>query len=278
MVNDSIEWNQDLEIGIPFVDSDHRTLVKLLNQIQTCVSDNEEALTLGSVFNALDDYVGLHFQREEKLQELTGFPDFQAHKKEHDEFLSRLHGVRDRFKADPERVSMADVARLLGDWFANHIATQDVALRDHCGGDNDSARQAAAQTLAGTGTGGVDWELLRVLVVDDNPNFVNLLETVLGVMGVKAIHRAESAREGLARLSHVNIDVVLVDWIMDDKDGLDFVRELRRGGVTAKMLMVTGFAQSDYATKASNAGANGFIEKPITARGLIEAVTRTMLG
>ncbi len=275
-MNACVEWSNALEIGIPFVDSDHKVLVSLLGQVHACVAANEENITLGSVFNALDECVELHFAREEKLQELTDSPGLQAHKKEHDDFLVRLHGVCDRFRATPERVSMGDVHRILQDWFTDHIAQQDRKLHDYCGGNADAARQASQMTLVGDDGAGIDWERLRILVVDDNPNFVNLVETLLSAVGVKAIHRADSAHEGLARLSRVNIDLMLVDWIMDDKNGLDFVRELRRGGVDAKMVMVTGFAQPDYAAESRAAGADAFIEKPVSARGMIETLTSVL--
>ncbi|MEO5336710.1 MAG: bacteriohemerythrin [Magnetospirillum sp. WYHS-4] len=269
MATESVEWNRDLEIGIPFIDADHRTLISLLNQVAACVAANEETLTVGSVLNSLDDYVRLHFGREESLQEACGYPGLAAHRNQHQELCRRLDGVRQRFHADPAQVSLGDVHRLLKDWFARHIQAEDIPLREHCAANREAIARAAAMRLGGDGP---DWSQRRILVLDDNPNFTRLVETVLAAIGVGTVYTAGTAREAMAHLARHNVDLILVDWVMDDTDGLDFVRGLKRDGIPCPTIMVTGYARTDYRTKAMAAGVSGILEKPISARALVRAM------
>jgi hemerythrin-like metal-binding protein len=267
---ESLAWSKDLEIGIPFIDADHRTLIGLLNQVEACVSANEETLTAGSVLNALDDYTQFHFSREERLQELCGYSGLAEHRRQHAELVKRLAGVRVRYQADPGQVSLHDVYRLIRDWFVRHVIAEDLPIREACGGNADALR--AAEALRLDADTGVDWRRLRVLLVDDNPNFIRLLETVLAALGVGTVFSAISAREAMARLARHAVDVILVDWVMDGADGLDLVRDLKREGVTSRIVMITGFARADYRARAASVGVDGMIEKPISVRGLVRAL------
>lgn len=269
---EGFEWSKDLEIGIPFIDADHRTLIGLLNQVEACVAANEETVTAGSVLNTLDEYTRLHFSREEKLQELCGYGVLADHRRQHEELKMRLAGVLARFQADPHQVSLHDVYRLIKDWFANHIVNHDLPLRDACGSNSDALRAAEALRLDSDAGPPVDWNGLRILLVDDNANFLRLLETVLATLGTGAVFTAGSAREALAQLARHSVDMILVDWMMDGMDGLDLVRDLKRDGVASKIVMVTGFARTDYRIRAAAVGVDGMLEKPITTRGLVRAL------
>ena len=68
-----IRWTKDLETGIPFVDGDHRILVRLLNQVDESITAFEESATLGSVLGALRDYTVYHFGREETMLRAAGY-------------------------------------------------------------------------------------------------------------------------------------------------------------------------------------------------------------
>ena len=122
----------------------------------------------------------------------------------------------------------------------------------------------------------IDWSSLRVLVVDDNANFRRITRTILQAVRVADIEEVTSAAEALERLSDYNPDVVLSDWRMEGMDGLEFVRTLRDKGVTTPVVMMTGYGEEDFETRAKDAGVTEFLEKPVTPKSIISSVARAL--
>lgn len=267
-------WSDELALGIGFVDADHKALVDLLAHMETCAAANEDGVTLGSVLAALGDVVDIHFQREESLQDRAGYDGLEAHRREHRDFLQRLNGVRERFQANSGSVSLGDVARILKNWFAEHWERFDGPMAEACRSSLQGAVAAGDLRLGGEAAARL--EGARVLVVDDNENFCRLSEIVLMAAGAQAVYSAASANDGLIRLSRYSVDLILVDWKMDGGDGIEFVRGLRRDGVSAPMVLVTGFAEADTESRARAAGVNGFATKPLGAADLIRAAAAAL--
>ena len=113
-----LNWSADLETGIELVDQDHKVLVDLLNQVFDCLDDNERAVTLGSVLNALADYTQYHFTREERLMEAAHFPNVESHKTFHKALMGRTLEFKAAHARDPRgrgRPCLAGVPALLAD-------------------------------------------------------------------------------------------------------------------------------------------------------------------
>ena len=292
---DRIEWTKDLETGIPFIDADHKTLVSLVNQTLETIGDPEEQATLGSILNALVEYTEYHFAREERLMELTGYEKFQAHHRLHEHLTDKVYSVRSRYEGDPTSIQGAEVGEFLKSWLQDHILGEDMRYKDVCAAHPELWNEAAAVAFDAVGddyedpfaepdedqapeampdTSHVDWSSLSVLVVDDNRNFQVMLNTLLKVLGVETVRYAGSAEEGAAMLKEQPADLLLTDWLLGGKNGIEFVADLRAAGVTAKILMVTGYGDSEVRQKALDAGVDAFLEKPITARGFLEATAK----
>lgn len=120
-----VTWTDDLSVGIDSIDSDHKLLVDLLNQLHAAVEDGERKETVGSVLNVLIDYTEYHFEREEVMMEACGYPDLGAHGKDHGEFKAKVIEIRDSYLGDPQSVLGADVRDFLKTWLATHIKGTD---------------------------------------------------------------------------------------------------------------------------------------------------------
>jgi CheY-like chemotaxis protein len=122
--------------------------------------------------------------------------------------------------------------------------------------------------------GGVRYELLKILVVDDNHYMRILLAEILRAIGVVHIYEANDGAEGLQMMRDYPIDVVLTDLSMQPLDGIDFVRLLRNSPESpnqlAPVIMITGHSTFARVKEARDAGVNEFLAKPLTARGVIE--------
>jgi len=120
----------------------------------------------------------------------------------------------------------------------------------------------------------VRYDLLNILVVDDNHYIRILLTEILRAIGVTRIHEATDGAEGLQMMRDHDIDVVMTDLSMQPLDGIDFVRLLRNSpdspNKMAPIIMITGHSTLQRVHEARDAGVDEFLAKPLTARGVIQ--------
>lgn len=118
------------------------------------------------------------------------------------------------------------------------------------------------------------YDLLKILLVDDNHYMRVLLAEILRAIGVKDIFEANDGAEGLQMMRDNPVDIVMTDLSMQPLDGIDFVRLLRNSpdspNQMAPVIMITGHSTFARVNEARDAGVNEFLAKPLTARGVIE--------
>ena len=107
----------------------------------------------------------------------------------------------------------------------------------------------------------------RVLIIDDEPDLLELVALTLGRMGL-ASGRAETLREGQRLMLTENFDLVLCDMRLPDGDGLAFLEwmQQRRPGVPCAI--ITAHGNVETAVRALKAGAFDFIAKPLDLAAL----------
>ena len=123
-------------------------------------------------------------------------------------------------------------------------------------------------------TSTVRYDLLKILLVDDNQHMRLLLAEILRALGVHSIFEAGDGAEGLRTMRNSPIDIVMTDLSMLPMDGVEFVRLLRTSPESPNpmvpVIMITGHSTMTRVNEARNAGVNEFLTKPLTARGVIE--------
>jgi CheY-like chemotaxis protein len=122
----------------------------------------------------------------------------------------------------------------------------------------------------------VRFDLIRIMLVDDNHHMRVLLTEILRAIGVKHIHEASDGADALQIMRLHPIDVVMTDLAMQPLDGIDFVRLLRNSpdspNQMCPVIMITGHSTLRRVAEARDAGVNEFLSKPVTARGVIERI------
>lgn len=121
---------------------------------------------------------------------------------------------------------------------------------------------------------------VHVLVVDDKPQMRFLLRCLLRAGGIISISEAETARQAFDVMRATPIDLVIVDWMMQPIDGLTFTRMVRWDSDSPNpyvpLLMLTAHTEISRVAAARDAGVNGFIRKPVSARVLFERVSNAL--
>ena len=102
----------------------------------------------------------------------------------------------------------------------------------------------------------------RVLVVDDDRTFRLSTAELLRQDGL-TVETAADAAEAVVALDEATFDLVLLDMRMPGMDGLTTVEVLRKRGLTAPILMISGFGTIDTAVESLHRGADHFLSKPV---------------
>jgi len=121
--------------------------------------------------------------------------------------------------------------------------------------------------------------LPRALVVDDDPNFLKLMSTVLGLQRFEVL-TALDGRRGMAIYRAHGPDISIVDVLMPVQDGIETIIAMRRERPFANILAISAgghIAASHYLTAAVKLGANMAIEKPLNFKKFLVAI-RTLLA
>ena len=121
-----VKWEDKYVTGIKLIDSQHRELVILANQLyQACCGGNEE---VGTVFkdsmSRMVEYVRFHFGAEQSLLERINFPYHREHKAKHDALVKKILAAAMDYNEGKKFVPNQFV-RTLKDWVFGHIAVED---------------------------------------------------------------------------------------------------------------------------------------------------------
>lgn len=118
---------------------------------------------------------------------------------------------------------------------------------------------------------------VKILVIDDNQHMLRLARTMLHAFGVINIQEAEDGINGLEALTKYRPDIVLVDWVMESMDGIEFTRQVRQSDNDeinhVPIIMMTGHTQKIRVEEARDAGITEFLAKPISAHALYQRIT-----
>ncbi len=102
-----------------------------------------------------------------------------------------------------------------------------------------------------------------VLLVDDEPDILELLEFALRKMGLEA-DRAGNVREALAKLAARRYDLCLTDMRMPDGDGLQVVQHIVQSNLDVPVAVITAHGNMENAIVALKAGAFDYLAKPVS--------------
>jgi hemerythrin len=124
--NSIIEWNDRYAVGIQQLDDQHRVLLGLINNLYLdCTKEDSEAKTrFNLAAYGLINYIKYHFSGEEHILERIEYPDYAAHKRQHDEFIRDILD-RVEYCERNRTVSPKNCIRYIRDWMVTHITLID---------------------------------------------------------------------------------------------------------------------------------------------------------
>lgn len=116
---------------------------------------------------------------------------------------------------------------------------------------------------------------MRVLMIDDNPLDIEVISRMLQRGQQATVESVHTAEEGIRRLGVQEYDVVLVDYCLPGKNGIEFLAELAAHKLTTPVLLITARGDERMEETARQAGAAGYVSKD---EALTPALTRAVVA
>jgi two-component system, NarL family, nitrate/nitrite response regulator NarL len=114
---------------------------------------------------------------------------------------------------------------------------------------------------------------VRVLIVDDEPLFVELVQALLGAEeGIEVVGTAPDGKQGVELTGALGPDLIVMDVSMPVMNGIEATRTIRERDPAASVLILTGGSNIAEIDNARKAGAAGYLTKDRIASDLIREV------
>ena len=105
----------------------------------------------------------------------------------------------------------------------------------------------------------------NALVVDDSATMRKIIIRSLNAVGVASVTEAADGDQAVALFKPGAFDVVLTDWNMPGRSGLEVVKAIRAQDAKVPVIMITTEAEKDRVVQAIQAGVTDYVVKPFTA-------------
>lgn len=117
---------------------------------------------------------------------------------------------------------------------------------------------------------------LNVLLIDSNKHMRLIARSILQSFGCKSVREFDNAASALEENKHYNADLIIVSWLLEPINGLEFVQLLRTGkdspNIYVPIIMMSGRCEYQHVISARDAGANEFLAKPIAPHTLYQRI------
>ncbi|MEZ0536399.1 response regulator [Caldicellulosiruptoraceae bacterium PP1] len=114
----------------------------------------------------------------------------------------------------------------------------------------------------------------RILIVDDAAFIRASLRQLLEKNGFEVVGEANDGNTGVLKYFELKPDIVLMDITMPNMNGIDAIKEIKKGDSKAKIIVVSAMGQESFVKDAILSGAINFIVKPYKEEHLIMALNK----
>jgi len=112
----------------------------------------------------------------------------------------------------------------------------------------------------------------RVLIVDDSMYMRTVLKNILTEAGLEVVGEAGKGEDGYTLATELNPDLITLDNIMPDINGLVVLKRLKEVGHSAKVVMISAVGQDAMIKEAKELGASSYITKPFSPEKVLETL------
>ena len=119
-----LQWSQSLSVSVKEFDEQHQKLVAMVNLLFDSMKEGKGKEVLSKIFTDLVEYTQVHFKAEEDLMVQYNYPQYIAHRVEHQELTKKALELKGKFESGAMFITV-EVLNFLRDWLSNHILGVD---------------------------------------------------------------------------------------------------------------------------------------------------------
>ena len=139
----------------------------------------------------------------------------------------------------------------------------------------DAVEQSGREASLGAGEPAVEKISGRILIIDDDPHFLRVLQRILSGEQF-SVTATSNPCEAIELLRPGNFDLIICDLRMPDCDGLNLLQTIRGSGNSIPVIILTAYGEVDTYLEAMNAGATEYLNKPIKSEELVPVVRKCL--
>jgi DNA-binding NarL/FixJ family response regulator len=116
---------------------------------------------------------------------------------------------------------------------------------------------------------------MNIFVVDDSAVFrERLIEMLSGIPGLKVIGQAQNAQDAIKDIKKLKPDMVILDIRMLGRNGIDIIKNIKKGKEAPLVIIFTNYPYSQYRKKCKEAGADFFFDKSTEFHKVVEVLKK----
>ncbi len=117
-------WLEKYSVGIPQINEQHKTLIKLINDLHEAMRAGQGSQQVGKILDELVRYTKVHFSYEETLLRQKGYSKFAEHQAVHKKLTAQVVDLQEKQRAGRLMLTV-EVMQFLKNWLADHIMGHD---------------------------------------------------------------------------------------------------------------------------------------------------------
>jgi hemerythrin len=118
------EWKASYSVQVSSIDGQHQNLFRLAAKLHSAMATGQSKAILAEILDELMRYTQVHFQQEERMMQQANYPDFVAHKAQHEALLGRVDELQKEYRSGRLTMSI-DLLHFLQNWLEKHIMQTD---------------------------------------------------------------------------------------------------------------------------------------------------------
>lgn len=129
-MDNTLVWNESYSIDEKQIDSQHKKLFELLNEVCHLVQDDQETPLFSTIkmISELSMYAIFHFREEEKLMKEIQYPDLEEHQAQHKEYIVKINQLKANYQKQDPLINY-EILDFLNSWLAKHILIEDMKYK-----------------------------------------------------------------------------------------------------------------------------------------------------
>ena len=141
------EWGDTYKTGHQTVDSQHKELFAMVNELHDAIMANKDKDILFPTLEKLARYTAEHFRTEENLMSRINYPHLEKHREKHQALTKEVQEIAEKYRSGKAVLSLT-LSSFLAKWLQHHIRQDDVALVKYL---NEQPESSATKAGASAG-------------------------------------------------------------------------------------------------------------------------------